>query len=77
LTPRQRGKRDRASAVPVATPHLAEPLRYTARQIAETIALSPTQVHGFWRALGFAAVDDDAVEFTESDLSVLNHPVQM
>ncbi|MFE2377904.1 adenylate/guanylate cyclase domain-containing protein [Streptomyces sp. NPDC059398] len=43
--------------------------RYTREQVAEESGLPPDDLRRLWRALGFAAVDDDAVIFTDADVA--------
>lgn len=45
--------------------------RYTSRELAELAGVPVYRARRFWRALGFANVDDDAVEFTDEDLDSL------
>jgi adenylate cyclase len=45
--------------------------RYTSRQVAELAGVPVYRARRFWRALGFANVGDDAVEFTDADLDAL------
>jgi adenylate cyclase len=55
----------------VAEAFLREPRRYTSHQVAEMAGVPVYRARRFWRALGFANVADDAVEFTESDVVAL------
>lgn len=50
---------------------LREPRRYTSHQVAEMAGVPVYRARRFWRALGFANVADDAVEFTDSDVVAL------
>ncbi|HEX4816943.1 MAG TPA: adenylate/guanylate cyclase domain-containing protein [Nonomuraea sp.] len=50
---------------------LREPRRYTSHQVAEMAGVPVYRARRFWRALGFANVADDAVEFTDSDVEAL------
>lgn len=50
---------------------LGEPRKYTRREAAEAAGVSLEFVRRFWRASGYAAVEDDAVELTESDVATL------
>ncbi|MGR6920756.1 adenylate/guanylate cyclase domain-containing protein [[Actinomadura] parvosata] len=50
---------------------LREPRRYTSHQVAEMAGVPVYRARRFWRALGFANVPDDAVEFTDSDVEAL------
>jgi adenylate cyclase len=45
--------------------------RYTSREVAERAGVPVYRARRFWRALGFANVDDDAVEFTDADVEAL------
>lgn len=45
--------------------------RYTSREVAELAGVPVYRARRFWRALGFANVDDEAVEFTDEDLDSL------
>ncbi len=55
----------------MAEAFLREPRRYTSHQVAEMAGVPVYRARRFWRALGFANVADDAVEFTESDVVAL------
>ncbi|WP_328808079.1 adenylate/guanylate cyclase domain-containing protein [Nonomuraea antri] len=61
----------------VAEAFLREPRRYTSRQVAEMAGVPMYRARRFWRALGFANVADDAVEFTDSDVEALKTLVGM
>ncbi|MER6951251.1 adenylate/guanylate cyclase domain-containing protein [Nonomuraea sp. NPDC005983] len=50
---------------------LREPRRYTSHQVADMAGVPFYRARRFWRALGFANVADDAVEFTDSDVEAL------
>ncbi|WP_327084955.1 adenylate/guanylate cyclase domain-containing protein [Nonomuraea sp. NBC_01738] len=50
---------------------LREHRRYTSHQVAEMAGVPMYRARRFWRALGFANVADDAVEFTDSDVEAL------
>lgn len=50
---------------------LREHRRYTSHQVAEMAGVPVYRARKFWRALGFANVADDAVEFTDSDVEAL------
>ncbi|MFI6290540.1 adenylate/guanylate cyclase domain-containing protein [Nonomuraea sp. NPDC050790] len=50
---------------------LREHRRYTSHQVAEMAGVPVYRARRFWRALGFANVADDAVEFTDSDVEAL------
>ncbi|MFI6503319.1 adenylate/guanylate cyclase domain-containing protein [Nonomuraea typhae] len=50
---------------------LREHRRYTSHQVAELAGVPVYRARKFWRALGFANVADDAVEFTDSDVEAL------
>jgi adenylate cyclase len=59
-----------------ATRGLAEALlryrrQYTSRQVAALAGVPVYRARRFWRALGFANVPDDAVEFTAADVEAL------
>ncbi|WP_157548197.1 adenylate/guanylate cyclase domain-containing protein [Nonomuraea candida] len=56
---------------------LREPRRYTSHQVAEMAGVPVYRARRFWRALGFANVPDDAVEFTDSDVEALKTLVGM
>jgi adenylate cyclase len=45
--------------------------RYTSREVADLAGVPVYRARRFWRALGFANVDDDAVEFTDADVDAL------
>ncbi len=55
----------------LAEAFLREPRRYTSHQVAEMAGVPVYRARRFWRALGFANVADDAVEFTDSDVEAL------
>ncbi|MFC7034133.1 adenylate cyclase regulatory domain-containing protein [Nonomuraea rubra] len=55
----------------LAEAFLREPRRYTSHQVAEMAGVPVYRARRFWRALGFANVPDDAVEFTDSDVEAL------
>lgn len=55
----------------MADAFLREPRRYTSHQVAEMAGVPVYRARRFWRALGFANVADDAVEFTDSDVEAL------
>ncbi|MEV0587027.1 adenylate/guanylate cyclase domain-containing protein [Nonomuraea sp. NPDC050310] len=55
----------------LAEAFLGETRRYTSHQVAEMAGVPVYRARRFWRALGFANVADDAVEFTDSDVSAL------
>lgn len=55
----------------LADPVLGEPRRYTSREVAEAVGVPMHRARRFWRALGFANVEDAAVEFTDSDIRAL------
>ncbi|CAM5372489.1 adenylate cyclase regulatory domain-containing protein [Streptomyces diastaticus] len=44
---------------------------YTRREVAERAGVGPERTLQLWRALGFAAVDDDARVFTDADAEAL------
>ncbi|MFC0864920.1 adenylate cyclase regulatory domain-containing protein [Sphaerimonospora cavernae] len=50
---------------------VGSPPVYTRRQLAEAAGISRDLAARIWRALGFATLPDDAVAFTEDDLSAL------
>lgn len=50
---------------------LGEPCRYTSHEVAAAAGVPMYRARRFWRALGFANVADDAVEFTDSDIAAL------
>ncbi|GAA0944691.1 adenylate/guanylate cyclase domain-containing protein [Nonomuraea longicatena] len=50
---------------------LREPRRYTSHQVAYMAGVPVYRARRFWRALGFANVSDDAMEFTDSDVEAL------
>ncbi|MFI6478856.1 adenylate/guanylate cyclase domain-containing protein [Nonomuraea sp. NPDC050663] len=60
-----------ASEDRLAEAFLGEPRRYTSHQVAEMAGVPVYRARRYWRALGFANVADDAVEFTESDVTAL------
>ncbi|NAS20515.1 adenylate/guanylate cyclase domain-containing protein [Herbidospora sp. NEAU-GS84] len=45
--------------------------RYTSHQVAELAGVPFHRARRFWRALGFANVADDAIEFTDADVEAL------
>lgn len=45
--------------------------RYTSHQVADLAGVPVYRARRFWRALGFANVDDEAVEFTDADVDAL------
>lgn len=55
----------------LARPVLGEPPRYTSRQVAAAVGVPMHRARRFWRALGYANVEDTAVEFTDSDVQAL------
>lgn len=55
----------------LASPVLGEPARYTSRQVAAAVGVPMHRARRFWRALGYANVEDTAVEFTDSDVKAL------
>lgn len=50
---------------------LGEAREYTSDAAARAAGAAPALAQRYWRALGYAAVDADAVEFTESDVRSL------
>jgi adenylate cyclase len=50
---------------------LGGPRRYTRREVAEAVGVSPDWCRGIWLALGFANVGDDARVFTEQDVAAV------
>lgn len=50
---------------------LGEPRKYTGHEAAKLADVSAEFAHRFWRALGYPAADEDAVEFTDSDVAAL------
>jgi adenylate cyclase len=50
---------------------MREPRRYTSHQVADMAGVPVYRARRFWRALGFANVADDAVEFTDADVEAL------
>ncbi|WP_034278538.1 adenylate/guanylate cyclase domain-containing protein [Haloechinothrix halophila] len=55
----------------LAEPILGEPRRYSGRTAARLAGISLDRAHRYWRSFGYATLDDDAVEFTDSDVAVL------
>jgi len=47
---------------------LGGPRQYTRLQVAELSGVPPESTQRRWRSLGFAAVDDDSVRFTDADI---------
>lgn len=45
--------------------------RFTSQQVAELAGVPVYRARRFWRALGFANVADDAIEFTNADVDAL------
>jgi adenylate cyclase len=56
---------------------MADHRQYTSRQVASAVGVPLYRARRFWRALGFASVDDDLVEFTESDVEALTTLVRL
>lgn len=52
-------------------PVLGAPLRYTSREVADSVGVPMHHARRFWRALGFANVDASEVAFTDSDVNAL------
>jgi adenylate cyclase len=50
---------------------LPEPPRYTPVEVAELAGMPLEQLRQYWRSLGFADVDDDAVAFSDFDLEAI------
>lgn len=50
---------------------LRQPRRYTSHQVAAEAGVPVYRARRFWRALGFANVADEAVEFTDADIEAL------
>lgn len=50
---------------------LAEPRIYNSRQAAAAAGVPLALARRFWRALGYATLDEDAAEFTDSDVATL------
>ncbi|WP_051399668.1 adenylate/guanylate cyclase domain-containing protein [Haloechinothrix halophila] len=50
---------------------LGEPRNYTSRDVAAATDVQIHRARRFWRALGFANVDESEVEFTASDINAL------
>jgi adenylate cyclase len=50
---------------------LGGPRKYTAEQVSERAGLDRDEAHRLWKALGFPAVADDEVTFTEADVTAL------
>jgi adenylate cyclase len=50
---------------------LAEPRIYNSRQAAAASGVSLARARRFWQALGYATLDEDAAEFTDSDVATL------
>lgn len=50
---------------------LGEPRKYTGDEAARLAGVSSVFAQRYWRALGYAAVDHDALEFTDSDVAGL------
>jgi adenylate cyclase len=61
----------------LAEAFLREPRRYTSHQVADMAGVPVYRARRLWRALGFANVADDAVEFTESDVEALRTMLRM
>lgn len=55
----------------LAEAFLREHRHYTSHQVAEMAGVPVYRARRYWRALGFANVADDAVEFTDSDVIAL------
>ncbi|SNR84402.1 hypothetical protein SAMN06265360_12263 [Haloechinothrix alba] len=55
----------------MTAPILGEPRKYTSHDAAMAARVSPQFAHRYWLASGYAVVDDNAVEFTESDVAAL------
>ncbi|MET9242837.1 adenylate/guanylate cyclase domain-containing protein [Nonomuraea sp. NPDC003709] len=56
---------------------LREPRRYTSHQVAYMAGVPVYRARRYWRALGFANVADDAVEFTDSDVEALRTMLEL
>ncbi|MEZ0074908.1 adenylate/guanylate cyclase domain-containing protein [Planotetraspora sp. GP83] len=63
--------RGRPSAEDVQRLFIGPPPSYTRHQVAESAGIPQELAGRIWRALGFATVADDAVAFTDGDLSAL------
>jgi len=50
---------------------LQQPRRYTSREVAGMAGVPVYRARRFWRALGFANVNEEAREFTDSDVEAL------
>lgn len=50
---------------------LDEPRKYAGPEAARAAGVSLEMARDFWRALGYAATEDDAAEFTDSDITTL------
>lgn len=50
---------------------LDEPRKFAGPEAARAADVSLELARDFWRALGYAATEDDAVEFTDSDITTL------
>ncbi|NUP80151.1 MAG: adenylate/guanylate cyclase domain-containing protein [Nonomuraea sp.] len=61
----------------LAEAFLREPRRYTSHQVAHMAGVPVYRARRLWRALGFANVADDAVEFTDSDVEALKTMLAM
>lgn len=55
----------------LAEPILGEPRRYSGRTAAQLAGISLDRARRYWRSFGYATLDDDTVEFTDSDVAVL------
>lgn len=65
------GKARRAAQQRVEQILLGGRPKYTRAEVAERSGVSPERAKGFWRALGFATADDDAVVFTDGEVKAL------
>ncbi|MEU1389410.1 MULTISPECIES: adenylate/guanylate cyclase domain-containing protein [unclassified Nonomuraea] len=61
----------------VAEAFLRTPRRYTSHQVAHMAGVPVYRARRLWRALGFANVADDAVEFTDADVEALRTMLAM
>jgi adenylate cyclase len=66
---------DPAQAVELAL--LGEPRRLVRREVSASAGVSLMSARRFWRALGFANVDDDYAAFTAADLLALQQVVAL
>ncbi|RBQ15288.1 adenylate/guanylate cyclase domain-containing protein [Spongiactinospora rosea] len=71
------GRDNPADSAGLSETFLSGHRRYTSRQVAAMAGVPMYRARRLWRALGFANVPDDAVEFTHADVEALKTLVGM